>query len=236
MPRMGRIVMPGVAHHIVQRGHNREVVFRSGEDFGFYLHNLRELKSVFSVKLYAFCLMTNHVHLLLEPNDSVGLALLLKHLAGRQTRYVNRRIRRTGTLWEGRYKSSPVETETYLLACSRYIELNPVRAGMVESPGHYRWSSFRLKIGLVQSDILNVDPAFEALGTDKTARQLRYRRFVELGVPQSEYTLIREALQRGQLTGGDNLSAQVESKLGLRVSRRGRGRPSNNGKNKSVPF
>ncbi len=148
MPRKARIVIPGVAHHVIQRGHNRQMVFAIEEDFQCYLQNLVELQNAFGVKLYAYCLMTNHVHLLLVPARPKGLALLLKHLAARQTRYVNTIERRTGTLWEGRYKSSPVETETYLLACSRYIELNPVWAGIVPSLEAYRWSSYRGKIGL----------------------------------------------------------------------------------------
>jgi putative transposase len=138
MPRKARIVIPGVAHHVVQRGHNRQVVFAANEDFQFYLENLTELKGKFDVRLYAYCLMTNHVHLLLVPAQAASLASLLKALAGRQTRYVNRLEERSGTLWEGRYKSSPVDTEGYLLECSRYIELNPLRAGIVGRPEQYR--------------------------------------------------------------------------------------------------
>jgi REP element-mobilizing transposase RayT len=135
MPRKARIVIPGVAHHVVQRGHNRQVVFATDEDFQFYLENLTELKGNLDVRLYAYCIMTNHVHLLLMPVQAASLASLLKALAGRQTRYVNRLEERSGTLWEGRYKSSPVDTEGYLLECSRYIELNPLRAGIVGPPG-----------------------------------------------------------------------------------------------------
>jgi len=142
MPRKARIVIPGVAHHVVQRGHNRQVVFAADEDFQFYLENLTELKGELDVRLYAYCLMTNHVHLLLMPAQGQTLASLLKALAGRQTRYVNRVEGRSGTLWEGRYKSSPVDTESHLLECSRYIELNPLRAGIVGRPEQYRWSSF----------------------------------------------------------------------------------------------
>jgi REP element-mobilizing transposase RayT len=148
MPRKARIVIPGVAHHVVQRGHNRQVVFAADEDFQFYLENLTELKGELDVRLYAYCLMTNHVHLLLMPAQGQTLASLLKALAGRQTRYVNRVEGRSGTLWEGRYKSSPVDTESYLLECSRYIELNPLRAGIVGRPEQYRWSSFVAKAGL----------------------------------------------------------------------------------------
>ena len=225
MPRKARIVIPGVAHHVIQCGHNRQMVFAIEEDFQCYLQNLVELKNAFGVKLYAYCLMTNHVHLLLVPARPKGLALLLKHLAARQTRYVNTIERRTGTLWEGRYKSSPVETETYLLACSRYIELNPVRAGIVPNPEAYRWSSYRGKIGLWQDPGTDLDPCYEALGATEQSRRNRYREFVGVGVSPSEQTLIREALQRGQLTGTQRFADEIERKLSIRVEYRGRGRP-----------
>ena len=160
MPRMGRIVLPNYPHHVVQRGHNRQVVFAAPEDFQRYLDDLRELKEVFAVKVYAYCLMTNHVHLLLAPGDSAaGLGQLMKALAARATRYRNRLEGRSGTLWESRYKSSIVQTDAYLLACARYIELNPVRARMVAEPADYLWSSYRDRMGLTEyGDWLDVDP------------------------------------------------------------------------------
>ncbi|MDH0650342.1 transposase, partial [Pseudomonas sp. GD03858] len=136
MPRMGRVLLPHYPHHIVQRGHNRQVVFAEDTDFQRYLTDLRDLKDAFDVKVYAYCLMTNHVHLLLAPGDScAGLSQLMKTLAARMTRYRNRLEGRSGTLWESRYKSSIVQSDTYLLACCRYIELNPVRARLVANAG-----------------------------------------------------------------------------------------------------
>ena len=129
MPRVGRVVLQNYPHHVVERGHNKQVVFAEVADYRYYLKTLGEFKDLYGVKVYGFCLMTNHTHLLLEPGDTIaGLGQLMKRLAGRQTRFANRQESRTGTLWEGRYKSSPIQTDTYLLACSRYIELNPVRA------------------------------------------------------------------------------------------------------------
>jgi len=120
---MGRVVLPNYPHHVVQRGNNRQVVFAAPEDYQRYLDDLRELKEAFGVKVYAYCLMTNHVHLLLAPGDSAaGLGQLMKAIAARATRYRNRLEGRSGTLWESSYKSSVVQTDTYLLACSRYIE------------------------------------------------------------------------------------------------------------------
>jgi len=149
MPRKARIVVPKTPHHIRQRGHNRQTVFAHDEDYQYDLENLFEWKKEFDCRVYAWCLMTNHVHLIIQPGGSTeGLSQLMKRLAGRQTRYVNRLEQRTGSLWEGRFKSSPIETDTYLLACCRYIELNPVRARMVVRPEDYLWSSYRMKTGL----------------------------------------------------------------------------------------
>lgn len=148
MRRMARVVLPHMPHHVVQRGHNRQVVFAGAEDYERYLEDLRELSSALDIRVYAYSLMTNHVRLLLCLGEEVAaMGRLMKALAARATRYRNRIEGRSGTLWEGRYKSSPVQTETYLLACTRYIELNPVRARMVLVAGDYAWSSYRQRIG-----------------------------------------------------------------------------------------
>jgi putative transposase len=227
MPRMARVVLPNYPHHVVQRGHNRQVVFAAEEDYQRYLTDLRELKDAFGVKVYAYCLMTNHVHLLLAPGESTsGLSQLMKALAARATRYRNRLEGRSGTLWESRYKSSVVQTDTYLLACSRYIELNPVRARMCAEPGDYPWSSYPSRTGRGESsDWLDTDPCFLALGPDPCERQERYASFVKQAVSEPEARLIREALQRGQLTGNSRFVDEVERIAGLRIERRGQGRP-----------
>ncbi|VVO20423.1 hypothetical protein PS833_04154 [Pseudomonas fluorescens] len=158
MPRTGRVVLPNYPHHVVQRGHNRQVVFADTDDFKRYLSDLRELKEAFGVKIYAYCLMTNHVHLLLAPGDiPSALGQLMKTLAARMTRYRNKLEGRSGTLWESRYKSSVVQSDTYLLACSRYIELNPVRARIALRAEDYPWSSYRLRL---------LEPSGPKTGTD----------------------------------------------------------------------
>lgn len=227
MPRQARVVLPNFPHHIVQRGHNKQVVFAQLQDFETYLSNLKELKVTFCVKVYAFCLMTNHVHLLLDPgDDATALGKLMKSLAARTTRYRNRLEGRSGTLWESRYKSSPVQTDTYLLACSRYIELNPVRAGMIDHAREYRWSSFRLRCPEnARCNWLDEPPCFEGLGADQKKRLAAYASFVEQTPPTSEMHLIRTALQRGQLTGNSMFTDEIEEILGRRVSSRGPGRP-----------
>ena len=225
MPRMGRAVLPDYPHHIIQRGHNRQVVFAEAGDFERYLETLADFKDIYGVKVYAWCLMTNHVHLLVAPENMAGLGQLMKRLAGRQTRYHNRLEGRTGTLWESRYKSSPVDSDGYLLACARYIELNPVRARMVALPEEYPWSSCRYRLGHAHCEGLDFDPCYLALGTTDEERRLRYSEFLRTAIPEGEWSLIREAVQRGQLTGTDRFVAQVETILGKRIENRSRGRP-----------
>ena len=226
MPRMGRSVLPDYPHHIIQRGHNRQVVFAESGDFERYLETLADFKEIYGVKIYAWCLMTNHVHLLVAPEDMAGLGQLMKRLAGRQTRYHNRLEGRTGTLWESRYKSSPVDSDGYLLACARYIELNPVRARMVAAPEDYRWSSCRYRLGHAHCEWLDHDPCYLSLGDNEAQRRQRYSEFLRAAIPEGEWTLIREAVQRGQLTGPDRFVEQVETILGKKIENRSRGRPS----------
>lgn len=225
MPRMARIVLPHYPHHIVQRGHNRQATFAERADFERYLATLREFKEEYGVQVYAFCLMTNHVHLLLAPREPVGIGKLMKRLAARQTRHHNRLEGRSGTLWEGRYKSSLVSRDDYLLACCRYIELNPVRARMVAAPQDYPWSSCRYRLGVETADWLDLDPCYLALGDSEAERRSRYRDFLRAAIPCGEWELIREAVQRGQLTGTDRFTDEVADILGRRVERRGQGRP-----------
>ena len=227
VPRLARAVVPNYPHHIVQRGHNRGVVFAEAKDFEYYLAALADLKTAFGVKVYGFCLMTNHVHLLLAPGeDTAGLGQLMKGLAGRQTRYVNRQEGRSGTLWESRYKSSPIQTDAYLLACCRYVELNPVRAGLTDRPDGYRWSSYRQHVGQENAfPWLDPAPVFNALGPTAERRAERYAEFVRSAIPEGEWLLIREALQRGQLTGNARFVDEVEAILGRRIEHRKRGRP-----------
>jgi putative transposase len=217
--------VPDYPHHVVQRGHNRQVIFAERQDYECYLGALGELKAKHHVAVYAYCLMTNHVHLLLAPRDQVGLGNLMKELAGSQTLRHNRLEERSGTLWEGRYRSSLVARDEYLLACCRYIELNPVRARIVADPEDYAWSSCRYRLGRATCDWLDLDPAYLGLGGNETERLRRYREFLRAAVPGGEWELIRGAARRGQLTGTDRFTADVAQIIGRRVERRARGRP-----------
>ena len=142
--RGARLSLPGIPWHIIQRGNNRAVCFHAEEDYQFYLHYLKEFAGKFDCAVHAYVLMTNHVHLLLTPARADSAGLLMKHLGQRYVQYINRAYRRSGTLWEGRFRSCLTQSEEYVLACYRYIELNPVRAGMVLKPEDYRWSSYHV--------------------------------------------------------------------------------------------
>lgn len=222
MPRTARVIVPGMPHHVVQRGHNRKPVFVEDCDYQYYLDTLQEWKVILGIQVYGWCLMTNHVHLILQPGeDRQSIGLLMKRLAGRQTRYVNKQERRTGSLWEGRYKASPIQTEEYLLQCCRYVELNPVKAAMVEKAEDYRWSSYRAKIGEVSTSLLDPDPCYRRM----CCPEEEYRRFVEQGITAEEDLFIRERLQRNGLTGRGGFADEVERRIGLRIESRGPGRP-----------
>ena len=229
MPRTARIIIPNMPHHIVQRGHDRKAVFLECRDYEYYLNNLTEWKQKLEIKLYSFCLMTNHIHLIVEPGDDAStISQLMKRLAAKQTRWANRLERRSGTLWESRYKCSPIDSDGYLLHCCRYVELNPVKARMVEHPEQYKWSSYSFRL---EDDEcwLDDNPAYLALSPVKRRRQERYRKFVE-EENESVTTLIREAVARNQLTGSSGFIDEIERRIGKRIETRGRGRPNCSGK------
>ena len=210
----------------MQRGHDRQPVFVERDDYAYYLANMAEAQATYDLQLHAYCLMTNHVHLLLSPRDqAAAVSAFVRVLAARQTRYVNKRERRTGTLWEGRFKASPVDSAAYLLACYRYIELNPVRAGMVASPRDYEWSSYRHNSGEERLDWLESHAEFQALGSHQAARASSYRKLVGEGLSCEDSETIRTALKRNQVTGNNRFREQLEGRLGRRLSQAGPGRP-----------
>ncbi len=233
MPRSPRIVMPNYPHHIVHRGHNGQSVFFHDEDRNFYLRNLLEWKEELGCLVYSFCLMSNHVHLIINPgSDKCSLGLLMKRLAGRHTMHVNRSQNRSGSLWQGRYYSSPIDVEAYLLMCLKYVEQNPVRAGLVSHPGQYSWSSYWLKLEKKSLRLIDEDPVFKRLGRSRSERQRKYKELMSKNLSQEHEDFIRTATARCQLTGDDQFIYRIYEKTGVRVPSRGRGRP----KNRSVPF
>jgi len=221
MPRQARIALAGVPVHIIQRGHNRSVCFFSDQDFVRYLDELAELSVRLSCAVHAYCLMTNHVHLLLTSQEADGCARLMKHLGQRYVQYVNRTHRRTGSLWEGRYRSSIVDSSNYLLRCQRYIELNPVRAGIVAGPDEYAWSSYGTNALGVPSKFLLPHPEYLALGATDEERRATYRALFEVAPSQNELTRIRESISGGFALGSDQFLAEVSRTLRRRAYRVG---------------
>jgi putative transposase len=225
MPRRPRIHLDGVPLHIVQRGHNREPCFLSEDDYGRYLHWLGEALDEFACALHAYVLMTNHVHLLLTPRKAASVPRLMISLGRRYVQYVNRTYDRTGTLWDSRYKSSPVQAETYFLACQRYIELNPVRAAMVDDPALYRWSSYRANALGHSGAGLSPHPVYSALGRDASERQAAYRALFRAQLDGAALGDIRLALSQSQPLGNQRFSEKIEQMTGVPRKARPRGRP-----------
>lgn len=225
MPRRPRIHLDSVPLHIVQRGHNREPCFFAGDDYSSYLHWLGEALAETECALHAYVLMTNHVHLLLTPRKAEAVPKLIISLGRRYVQYINRSYRRTGTLWDSRYKSSVVQAETYLLSCQRYIELNPVRAAMVEDPAHYRWTSYRAN-GLGQMDArLSPHPLYLALGREDKDRQAAYRALFRAQIDRAAIDDIRLALNQSQPLGNKRFYVKIEQMTGIRREAKPRGRP-----------
>jgi putative transposase len=225
MPRRPRIKLAEVPQHVVQRGINREPCFYAEEDYHCYLHWLQKSAADWHCAIHAYVLMTNHVHLLATAEKPDGNAKMMQSIGRRYVQYINRSYRRTGSLWEGRCKSSLVQVESYLLTCMRYIELNPVRAGMVKDPSEYRWSSYRHN-GLGQADPrITPHPLYTPLGADETTRQATYRALFRSELDDEAITDIRLALSQGQPLGSDRFSETMCAATGIRRSRRRPGRP-----------
>jgi len=225
MARSPRITIPAYPHHIIQRGNNRSATFFADEDYRYFLECLRQAKVKCHCRIYAYVLMTNHFHLLVEPAEIGDLGRFMQSVGRRYVRYVNETYRRTGTLWEGRFKSATVGRDEYLIACSRYIELNPVRAGMVAHPKDYRWSSYQRRALGILDRLLDEDPWYEGLGTTANERQEKYRAWIDSQIDESEWNDIRQATQRGRLIGRESFQKQVEAMTGRHLVGEARGRP-----------
>jgi putative transposase len=201
MPRTARLVFPDVCLHVVHRGHDRADCFVDEADYVSYLVALGTYAARFRCAIHAYCLMTNHVHLLVTPQDSTGCAFLMKHLAQRHSKRINAKLGRTGTLWEGRYYSGLVSSDEYAVACYRYVELNPVRAAMVDHPSKYSWSSYNANVLTEQHSFVAAHPSFLALGTQDHARSAAYKALCDEPLKQQVIDEIRRATYGGQRMG-----------------------------------
>lgn len=225
MPRHARLMLPDIPVHIVQRGNNRAACFFADADYAFYLFHLEKLARRFDCVVHAWCLMTNHAHLLLTPGAAESCGLLMKHLGQLYVQYVNRIHQRTGTLWEGRFRSCLAQTEDYVLACYRYIELNPVRAHMVTHPRDYRWSSYRANAEGESSSLLRPHAEYARLGDSDQARRVAYRDLLSEQASVVRDDEIRSATTGGFALGSEGFQRQVSLALGRRAARGQPGRP-----------
>lgn len=214
MPRRARTIIAGIPLHIIQRGHNRGACYFADADYHCFLEQLRESSSEHGCSIHAYVLMTNHVHLLATPKSKDSAWLMMKYLNQRYVRYVNRKYDRSGTLWEGRFRSCLTQTENYALGCYRYIELNPVRAGIVERPEQYRWSSYSANAHGQSNRLLTPHSVFLALGIDEEERRKRYRELVKSGLDDDALIRIRNATNSNSVLGSVRFEREIAAMLG----------------------
>ncbi|MEZ5581564.1 MAG: transposase [Candidatus Competibacteraceae bacterium] len=230
MPRRERLRLASIPLHIIQRGNNRGACFFAEDDYQFYLDHLGEACKKYTVDLHAYVLMTNHVHLLMTPKEGEGPSQVMKHLGQRYVQYVNRTYRRSGTLWEGRFRSCLVGEEDYLLGCHRYIELNPVRAGIVEHLGEYRWSSYGHNAQGGKNAFIQPHPLYTGLGRNKRLRQEAYRELFRYQLDPGLVDQIRTATNGGFVLGTERFQKEIAATLGRRTWRGRPGRPKSGSK------
>lgn len=225
MARLPRLTVPGYPHHIIQRGNNRQAIFSSVADYQMLLGLLDENAHKFGVALHAYVLMGNHFHLLATPGTEDGLPQMMQAVGRRYVRYFNDSQGRTGTLWEGRYRSTLIETERYLLACMAYLDLNPVRAGLVKEASAYPWSSHGHYVGLRSDKMLTPHPLYWALGNTPFAREAAYAELVRAGTTPAQQALLTDSALGGWALGGESFVADLEKRTDRRVRKNQPGRP-----------
>ena len=211
MPRKPRFTLPGIPQHIIQRGNNREPCFLVEQDYRRYLDELQTTTEKYHCRIHAYVLMTNHVHLLMTPMREEGIGDTMQALGRRYVYYINKTYQRTGTLWEGRYKASLVDSEGYLLTCMRYIELNPVRAQMVSHPGEYKWSSYGANAQGREVALLSPHPLYAALGASPADRQQAYRELFRYHMDSDLLHEIRDALNHELVLGRSYFKDKIEA-------------------------
>jgi putative transposase len=225
MARLPRLTVPGYPHHVIQRGNNRQAIFAGADDYETLLSMLQEHAKKAAVAVHAYVLMSNHMHLLATPETAEGIPQMMQSVGRRYVRYFNQRQGRTGTLWEGRYKSTLIQAERYLMACTAYIDLNPVRAGLVADPAEYPWSSHRHYIGLRQDKLVTPHPLYWEMGNTPFAREAAYAEMVRAGISASQQKALTESAIRGWALGEPDYVAELQRRTERRVSRSRAGRP-----------
>ena len=232
MPRRSRIIVPDIPLHIIQRGNNRQPCFFHDDDYLFYLDWLKEYAKSTDCSIHAYVLMTNHVHLLLTPEKSDSAGRLMKRLGQSYVQYINRTYKRSGTLWEGRFRSCIIQQQQYLFFCQRYIEMNPVRAGIVKHPGEYRWSSYQVNGQGNKSSLIRPHSLYRKLGRTDAERQMAYRELFRYELESEEIDKIRKATNGNFALGNDWFTKKISEMLRRRVTPGKPGRPRKKAANK----
>ncbi|HVE53103.1 MAG TPA: transposase [Ramlibacter sp.] len=235
MARLPRLTVPGYPHHIIQRGNNRQAIFSTPADYDLLLALIDEHARKQQVAVHAYVLMSNHFHLLATPETADGIPQLMQAVGRRYVRNYNLRQARTGTLWEGRYRSNLIQAERYLLACMAYMDLNPVRAGMVADPGDYRWSSHAHYVGRRSDRLVTPHPLYWELGNTPFARDAAYGVLVRAGVADEQKHALTDSAMRGWALGEPDYVADLQRRTDRRVSRAQAGRPRAAKRLTSVP-
>ena len=225
MPRKPRFIIPDVPVHIVQRGHSRNPVFFEDADYSAYLGWLKSGAERYHCAIHAYVLMTNHIHILATPRDAESITRMMQYVGRHYVPYINHTYGTTGSLWEGRYKAGLIQDEHYLLTCMRYIELNPVRADMVRSLAHYRWSSYRANAQGKPDELITQHAIYLSLGESPDTRCDAYKKLFKTHVELQDLNDIRSSLQTGTPLGNDHFKQKIETKLGMKVGQSKRGRP-----------
>lgn len=225
MARLPRLTLPDYPHHVIQRGNNRQPIFVTPADYRRMLDILEENAKKFEVAIHAYVLMSNHLHLLATPQTAEGLPLMMQALGRSYVRYFNVTQQRSGTLWEGRYKSTLIQTERYLLACMAYIDLNPVRAGIAARAQDYPWSSHGHYIGVRVDRLITPHALFWELGNTPFAREAAYAEMVQAGINPVQQAALTDATLRGWALGEADFVANLQKRTQRRVSKGAAGRP-----------
>lgn len=225
MARLPRLTLPGHPHHIIQRGNNRQAIFASTADYETLLRQLEEFGRKFRVAIHSYVLMSNHFHLLATPEDETGVPLMMQALGRSYVRYFNAAQARTGTLWEGRYKSTLIQSERYLLVCMAYIDLNPVRAGLVGDPAEYPWSSHRHYAGTRTDKLISPHPLFWELGNTPFAREEAYAALVRSDISREKQEALTTATFKGWAFGEPDYVAELQRRTERRLTKAQPGRP-----------
>ena len=225
MARLPRLTLPGYPHHVIQRGNNRQAIFVSVADYQSLLDLLDDNAKKFGVAIHAYVLMSNHFHLLATPQTANGLPQMMQAVGRRYVRYFNDAQKRSGTLWEGRYKSTLIQSDRYLLACMAYIDLNPVRAALVAQAGDYPWSSYGHYSGRRLDKLITPHALVWALGNTPFAREAAYAELVQSGISPVKQAALTDSALRGWALGEPDFLADLQKRTKRRASKSTAGRP-----------